>query len=57
VLDAGGQVESEALNGAMARCFEEAVARSAPVSPAEYEALPWPTRVVDAAVHLLSPLL
>jgi cardiolipin synthase len=50
-------VDSEAVNGDLARCFDEAAARSVEVSPAEYEKLPWPTRLVDAAVHLLSPLL
>jgi len=45
------------LNARLAAVYERALRRCVEVSPAHYERLPWSTRVVDAGVHLLSPVL
>jgi cardiolipin synthase len=45
------------LNTRLAAVFENASNRCRPISPADFTNLSWYTRVIDASMHLLSPLL
>lgn len=49
--------ESQSLNARLSSVFETTKLQSYRVLPNDYTNMPWFTRVVDSAMHLMSPLL
>jgi cardiolipin synthase len=50
-------VGGKELNSALAQCFEADLARCIEVRLDAFQNRPWHAQVIDAAAHLMSPLL
>ncbi|MCX7726551.1 MAG: phospholipase D-like domain-containing protein, partial [Chitinispirillaceae bacterium] len=56
-FELGCFVESTKINSEFQKMFEKVIEKSIEIIPENFEKLPWRTKVIDAALHLLSPVL
>jgi cardiolipin synthase len=50
-------IDDASFNGALAGSWSRWASDAVEIQPSDFDTLPWPTRVVDAALHLASPTL